>query len=368
MTRAVVPTKIMMAPDWRRGNPYQSLLARAVEATGPQVSFGSLSRGRFALLRLWLANGRPPVLHLHWINALIEPILWSRGSLGRWLKLLLLRADLLLVRVLGARVVWTIHNRVSHESASPAEELQVRSVVAACVDHVIVHSESALALLRRDYGARSLKQDKVSVIRHGNYIGCYPPNATLAAKLRDEMSLPSEGITLLFFGGIRPYKGIEKLVGALQACPRSDLRLLIAGQPMTERMRADLQSAAQRDPRILLSLRFIPDAEVAAFFELCDVAVIPFERTLTSGSAVLAMTMGRAVILPAEARILDLGAGAIFYDGDADLARTISELERPRLDEMGQLNRRTSSEWDWSRVGAETALCYRPAPSEIKAD
>ena len=61
---------------------------------------------------------------------------------------------------------------------------------------------------------------------------------------------------------------------------------------------ADLRTAAAGDPRISMQLRSIPDDEMQLYLRACDAVVLPFRDVLTSGSAILAMSFGRAVIAP----------------------------------------------------------------------
>ena len=361
MVRKAPPLQVVMAPDWRKDNPYLELLAKSLADQGASIGFADMPVGLFALTRLRSSKPDIRVLHLHWVNGLIDPVLWSPHEWIRHIKLALLVADVICTRTLGTRIVWTIHNVVAHESATPEAELSVRATLARWVSHTIVHSPSALAAIRSLYGSDSLPSAKTTVIRHGNYFGCYPPNAKSTAQLRSDWGLNSSHIIVLFFGNVRPYKGIERLLAALRMTTRDDLRVVVAGKPMSEAMRMTLEHFANNDPRVLLALQFIPDSDVAAYFEIADVVAIPFERTLTSGSAVLAMTQGKAMILPEDARILDLGGdeSALYFRDNDDLARTLSALQKQPLEQMGARNRRDAERFDWQRVGELTLSCYQ---------
>ena len=131
---------VLMTPDWRAGNPYLDLLGGAVAAQDWEVRFADLPDGDFALTQL-VRRERPDVLHLHWSNDLLAPCAWARHAAVGWLRRRKLVADVRAARRAGARVVWTVHNLVAHESSHLQRELRARAVLADAVDHVIVHSE-----------------------------------------------------------------------------------------------------------------------------------------------------------------------------------------------------------------------------------
>ena len=72
--------------------------------------------------------------------------------------MLLLALDILVVRLRGKRVIWTIHNLVSHESNNPEWEIKARRVIARTCSHALLHSHSALKLVEKTYHARSFGQ------------------------------------------------------------------------------------------------------------------------------------------------------------------------------------------------------------------
>src|SRR5690606_32284557 len=133
--------------------PYLDLLAEAVRRAEPgaEVLHLDFAPGHFRIFNAFIQAGKPDVVHLHWINPLLAPILWSAPERKQRAKVLLLCIDILLVRAHGAKVVWTIHNRLSHESASPQLERRLRRNLCRWVDRIIVHSRSALAIVGSEY-------------------------------------------------------------------------------------------------------------------------------------------------------------------------------------------------------------------------
>lgn len=351
--------KVLIIPDWRINNPYLNLLTASIPNT--EFDFCHFPNEIFSLNKAASKYPDIHVIHLHWINDLIAPTIWASSDAKKLFRRILLAIDLLLVRLRGKRVIWTIHNYVSHETKDAPSELRARSVLARFASHNIVHSPSALKRLRLGYGPKGLEDEHVSIIRHGNYEGCYPINMNSINILNQHFGIRDTEIVLLFFGAIRPYKGIERLLSSLSKCLRKDIKLIIAGNPSSVEYRENLQQIAATDTRVVCEFKFISDAEVSAYYFLSDVVVIPFERTLTSGSAVLAMTMGKALILPQEARELDLvdDSGGLYFSDNSDLTYIIDNLEKVNLSKMGSINREISKGFSWSNVGKLTDATYR---------
>jgi glycosyltransferase involved in cell wall biosynthesis len=153
---------------------------------------------------------------------------------------------------------------------------------------VVVHSEYGR---RQLVGGVSIDPAKVHVIHHGAF--------EHLTRLRGEASLP-EGLTgvdvpvVLFFGLLRPYKGIETLLAAWREI--DDAELWIVGRPM---MRLEPLRAGA-GPRVRFIPRFISDAELPAFFRRADVVALPYsctERFDQSGVLATALAFGKAVVL-----------------------------------------------------------------------
>jgi beta-1,4-mannosyltransferase len=92
----------------------------------------------------------------------------------------------------------------------------------------------------------------------------------------------------------------------------------------------------EKDPRVLRIPGYLNDAELARVIRAADHVVLPYRRVLNSGSAMLALTLGRPVLLPRtptfEALAEHVGPGWVaLFDGTPDAARlsALGEEERP---------------------------------------
>jgi glycosyltransferase involved in cell wall biosynthesis len=115
----------------------------------------------------------------------------------------------------------------------------------------------------------------------------------------DERALPPElagveGPVVLFFGLLRPYKGIETLLDAWREV--SGAELWIVGRP-----RMPLARLEERAPEgVRFVSRFVPDAELPAYFRRAEVVVLPYtktERLDQSGVLATALAFGKPTVL-----------------------------------------------------------------------
>jgi len=316
--------KILVFPR-DESNPYQSLLYGEMAGMGAQVTYlGELTPSHtfnVLLLPLELAGrrlGGARLAHLHWVFGFSLP--GGAGSkLMRRAAQAWFAAWLRTARLLGVHLVWTVHNVLPHGTVFADDVRARRQLVAAC-DLVIAHAASALSEL----AALGASLPVTAVIRHG------PIGPAVSA---GAMRTPGTGgcrRRFLFVGKVRPYKGVEDLLTAFGSLPgHIAAELTVAGQCDDPETRAKLRGLAERaGERVSLRLERIPDEEMVALFAVADVVVLPFRRVTTSGSAVLALSHGRPLIVPDLRALADLPDGAIArYDGTIPgLAAAVTQL------------------------------------------
>ncbi|HIP78390.1 MAG TPA: glycosyltransferase [Kiloniellaceae bacterium] len=358
------PRKVLFLPDWKRANPYQRLLAAALDENGYSVDFADYPGGRLPLYTLLKARRDVGVLHIHWIVPWIKPFFWTTNPAKRLAKLALLILDLRLCRMLGVRVFWTIHNLVTHESQDTKWELRLRRQIARQVNGCFVHSQSALTLLERAYDLPLAGKSRV--VPHASYVGQYPPIAAAAVtSLRHDLGLQEGDFVYLFLGAIREYKGLGPLIAAFKSLPDPRARLVIAGAAFTPEIEGWLRGEAEGDRRIVLRVGYVSDADLSAYMTLASVVVLPFAQTLASGSTLLAMSFAKPLILPEAARIYDVpgDAGALYFR-NGGLSGALMAAQQADLGAMGAHNQAQAQARSWSEMAALTGAAYaRQAPA-----
>jgi len=344
-------------PALTENNPYQRELARHLAQQDVQVV---LPGPGFLFLPELLRGGRPDVLHLHWLH----PFFVSTCALKSVTKLATFVSQLIVLALSGTKIVWTVHNLRHHEDEHRTIDRLISLIVARVARGIIVHCEAAKTAVVTEYGLRD--GAKVFVVPHGNYTGSYADNVDRATARRI-LGVPESTLVLLVLGRLRPYKGVLRLIEAFKRQVHGDAVLLIAGSAVDEALAERVRRAASEHDGVTFVPGFVPEDRVQVFMNASDVAVCPYERILTSGAVVLAMSFGKACIAPRMGcvdEILD-EEGAFLYDPEepGGLARAISEAIRrsPDLQRMGEHNRHKVEQWGWDVVARMTNRVYSAA-------
>lgn len=352
--------KVVFAPNWSKNNPYQKLLAASL-ASEYEVVMQNYPQGLKPFTDLHKSNPEMKVLHLHWIAELVQRLSWSKSSLVFYIKLSLLCWDLTRLKRRGVKVIWTIHNKLSHQGLDKSRELVIRRKFCSLVDKVILHSEEAKTYIS-DFYSYPLA-NKAEVIFHGNYQGSYPQPSAGRHVLRSNLGIEHDDTQLLYFGSIRPYKGVDTLIDSFNQIDSQALKmkLNIAGGVSDETYKSSLQADTLSNANINTIFDFIPEQQLIDLIEAADIIIIPFADTLTSGSTILAMTQGKALILPDKAKIFGCvpTKGVEYFSNSADLTRLLSQLNTLPIDEMGKENSQAANKMPWFQVGEMTMQCYR---------
>jgi glycosyltransferase involved in cell wall biosynthesis len=121
----------------------------------------------------------------------------------------------------------------------------------------------------------------------------------------------------LFFGKVRPYKGVDTLLEAFAALPPElDAHLTVAGECGETPLAAELVELASRSrDHVTLSLQWFSEEEASRLLQSADVVILPFREITTSGSAMLALGHGLPLVVPDLPGLADLPDDAVIrYD------------------------------------------------------
>ena len=331
---------------------------------GKQRPDGSLvskiSRVLVYYIRLisYAAMARPKVFH----------ILWN-GKLEFFDRTLLM----LYYKLLGKEVALTAHNvnagtRDSTDTLLNRLTLKIQYRLA---DHIFVHTEKMKSELLEEFGVRKAA---VTVIPYG-INNAVPDTELTPDKAKQQLGIRSGERTLLFFGNIAPYKGLDCLIAAFQRiiAPCEHYRLIIAGRPKKgcEKYWNEIQQVIRRDVppgRIIQKIGFIPDGEIELYFKAADALVVPYRHIFQSGVLFLGYSFG----LPAIAadvgllreEIIEGKTGFVCRPEDpVDLAKTIeryfsSDLYRSLNGWRREIREYVTERHSWDAVGQMTRSVY----------
>jgi glycosyltransferase involved in cell wall biosynthesis len=229
--------------------------------------------------------------------------------------------------------------------------------VFARMDAVVAHSEHGARRLRDEVG---LEPARVRVIPHGafDYLTRLPVEKPLPAELEG-----AAGPVVLFFGLLRPYKGVETLLDSFREIEGAEL--WIVGNP-----RMDVEPlrrlAAQARGRVRFVTRFVEDAEIPPIFRRADLVVLPYRDVEHSGVLYTGLAFGKPLVLSAVGGFPEVaahGAARLVAPGDRDgLAAALSELvaDEGARERMAVAAREAAAgPYSWDSAAAKTLHLYR---------
>jgi glycosyltransferase involved in cell wall biosynthesis len=304
-------------------NPYQRLLYRSLAELGVPLEAD-------ARLRVgWLLRSRSEIaaIHIHWPQALYRRHGHASAATS-WALLALLAVRLSAARLLGYRILWTVHQLYPHERQHPALDHAATRLLAAAAHALLVHDEVTAERVGELPGAAR----KVTRVPHGSYVGVYPPGRS-REDVRAELGLEPTTVVFLAFGHVRGYKDLDILLDGFAEAEIDDAALVVAGLPLDGPSAALVADRAAADSRIVPLLQFVPDERVAELFGAADAAVISRGDGGTSGALILALSLRTPVVVadsPSYSALVEHGrAGWLFAGGDPSaLARALESAAR----------------------------------------
>lgn len=298
-------------------NPYQRIL------------FAPLA-GRYAAVRGTLDDavearrlGERVLLHVHWEEHILRghPTAGEARIAGDYFI-----RTLRTYKREGGRLVWTIHNGNPHELEHPDVFRRVRGALAEMSDRILVHNTDAISVLADQV---NLDRGKIFYLPHPSYLGEYEPEEVTEAALD---RAPGRGV--LLFGKLRPYKALERLIDELgpEFIAEHNAVIEVRGEPLAgDGYVAGLRERYAARSDIVWDVRRIPDSEVPGLMRAARCVVLPYERFLTSGVALLCISLGVPLIGPrtrALEEVVPPSAQSLLFDPGVagDLARAVAEV------------------------------------------
>ena len=292
---------------------------------------------------------------------ILSPLTWVRGGLRLrnydavifvWWIWVWALPYLVMMKLLrpGTNVILQCHNIGDKEPARWKSWLTNRVLRRA--QSMVVHSEPELADAVRRSGGRRVVKAHLPVHELGGEM-------PLRDEAKKKLGLEAKNIAL-FFGHIRPFKGLD-IAEAAWPKLKTNVTLLVAGEPWWN------TNPESRIPNLVFHARFIPDNEIATYFAAAVVVLAPYRIEAQSGVALTAFHFGRPVIatrvggLPEIVR--DGVNGYLVPPEDPDaLARAVdrffSDADRAAMERAASDSAKAYSWEDYAKVF--TRLVERP--------
>jgi glycosyltransferase involved in cell wall biosynthesis len=283
----------------------------------------------------FMRRQRPDVLILEW---------WSGSVLHSYFGLCLL------ARALGTRVIIEFHEVLDTGEARIPLVSQYARIAGGLVLHMAagfaVHSDFDRELLSRHW---PLGDKPVVVLPHGPH-DHYQAGETTRLPLREA---PQGVCNLLFFGIIRPYKGLEDLVEAFDRLTDEEVGgfwLTVVGETWEGyTLPAERIAASRHQERITYVDGYVHDADLDAYLRGADAVVLPYRRSSLSGPLHVAMSYGLPIVMT------DVGGNAEAAAGYGGIELVPGDDPMALLDRIRQLRRHGSRRYQHPHAWSATA-------------
>jgi glycosyltransferase involved in cell wall biosynthesis len=242
----------------------------------------------------------------------------------------------------GIEVVFFCHNVVEHESAVWKSALARRVLKQGA--RFVVHTKEDENNLRK-----LLPTAKVTVHPHPIYDQFPAADNTLPKR---------RGLELLFYGFVRPYKGLDVLIEAMGRLKGEDIQLTIAGEfwEGEEETRARVKELGI-DEQVEIRASYHTDKESAELFARSDVVVLPYHSATGSGVVPLAYHYEKPVIVTRVGGLPDVvketDTGLLVEPGNSiALANAVKSMTRSRAVSMVPGIREMKRQLTWTSLAS----------------
>ena len=373
--------RIMMIYGWQL-NPYIEYVVQALLNRGADVTLVTqkaldvnIQHPGCSVHPLFPVTASTRLLHLLHLLLAECVALWRLAGLIRRLKPHIVHVVALRVPYLDwllflylkwqrIKVVFTVHDTRSHNFA--VDDVIVARVARHC-DALFVHTRYSKQFIQQTW---RIDPAKIFVVPHGGYeshVTRLPQD-----EVRSQLGYDKSDYILLFFGSIKPYKGLDFLIEAMRDVKPlvPEIKLIIAGKPSSSGLDTHyrgLIAESKLEGAITYENRYIQDDEAAQFFSACDIVVLPYLHIDQSGVLCLAYTYGKPVIVTQVGGLTEMvQEGTTGYGvppgNTAALAAKISEAwtDKPHLQKMGDhAHQLLKVDYSWDRLAAMTLDVYR---------
>ncbi|MGL5082247.1 MAG: glycosyltransferase family 4 protein [Microcoleaceae cyanobacterium] len=351
------PLNVALISSWFE-NPYKDLLIQYLSKHN--VYAEEYFQSIFFVPKV-LSKGKPDILHLQTLHDFFV----SRNKVYCWVKFLGFITQLLFLKLIGVKTVWTVHEwtdkitEVKH-NILPLQALILGKVLSAIITHCESTRQEMITALHLKDG------EKVFVIFHGNYVEAYD-NKISRSEARQLLNIPDQNFAFLMFGGIHKGKGTLDGIESFKHLNQENLHLIVAGKVSKAELRNLILQEIEGEENVIFTAPpdGIPDEQIQVYMNACDCVVLPYKIFTTSGVAVLAMSYSKVCIAPCSGffkEILD-DQRAFLYNPDAKSglvnAMNLAIEQRFVLAEIGQHNFEVAQAWNWDYVATATREVYQ---------
>lgn len=305
-----------------RMNPYQALLYQECYKYGI-ASSEIIPFNAYPSFSELCKMADAAVVHFHWINSVLQG---ARDEANAKWRVDREKAKLEKLANSGVKIAFTIHNKVAHDAVYMDAELELQQAFLDNATAIHTMSEAGIDSMQ-EYA--QIDASKIILAPHPTYEGVYS-NYLSRDECRRALGIRPDEFAFSMFGAIKPYKGLDVLREAWSTFSKSvsrPVRLIVAGAPDESQQARSFVDWAMNEPSVTIQPTKIPFEQVQLFVRCADVGLIPYTRTLNSGSALAHLSFGVPILVSNEKALFEnLPSGTYeTFTGSQDL---LPALER----------------------------------------
>ena len=266
--------------------------------------------------------------------------------------------DLILIKILRMKAVYTIHDVVSNLEKNKSNKILTKFVLKLA-NKIITHNTYSQIEISNIF---DMNINDVAIIPHGNYIPFISTESN-SDKSRSYLEIPKKRKVLLFFGMIKRIKGLEVLLEALKKIKEKvpDILLVVAGKSWEDdfSIYQNLINKYNLNKHCLVHHEYIPNSKIGHYFASSNLVVLPYKRISQSGVLMMSCSYGKAVLcsnLKPFLEVLEDNSTGFFFESENpnSLANKVIEIfeDEQFLTEVSKSSfELISTKYSWKNIG-----------------
>lgn len=362
----MVTINIIFKPSYAKYNKYINNFVDTLKNNGVNIINGKFENEKTFLLNSIkeIFMGKTKIIHLNWPLNLISINSYMKSIRNFSVYLLWF----IIIKLLGAKIVWTLHNKISHSQKNQLLTKLFRKIMFIFSDKIVIHNKTESFNFVETINSKY--KSKLVYIPHGNYIDNY---TNTKKNLKKSYNIKKNDFVFLSLGLIREYKNIDVLIKAFNSLELNErIKLLIVGKAENEFVEKKLKKLSKNNSNIIFDFKFILDEDIVKYLNTADCVITPYDinSSLNSGIIYLALSYEKPIISSLMGTVKDfLDKKYIFYYDYSDskehinkLANKInqvSKIEKKHLRELGKMAKcDMQKSYGWEDIGAEMKKVY----------
>ena len=301
-------TNVIFHPVRSEHNDYVNLIVKSLEENGAFILNKNWKKGKMNFVVRTLFDAikfKNLILHLNWIeNMSIQG--GVKGNVKCCLVLLFLRV----FKLLGGKIVWTMHNFKPHAAVGNCYKTTFIPKLLKMTNLVVIHCTESKSILVDKY---HYPVNNMLFVPHGNYC------PIMDDYIKQNKEQNSDKVHFVYFGSISQYKGVEKLLDVFSnSSLRDSSTLLICGEVQDMDLKKRIESIAYKNTCITLDLSYISNERLGFYISQADVVVLPHEKESmqNSGTLIMALSCGKPVVIPLFGYVKDIEDKSFVFSYD----------------------------------------------------